>query len=343
MSRPLVVPIKDDWLARHVEEPVRPDMRIVDCHHHCLAYPDYLYYEEALLADIAASGHTIAATVHAETGGRGRGCSREAADVLRPVGETEALVAAALALPPGAPKISLGIVGFADLELGAAVGETLDAHVAAGQGRFKGIRQITPWDADEEMTPAVMQLRPHRLIGAAFREGFAELAPRGLSFDSWIYGPQIPELADLADTFPDTTIVIDHAGTPLMQNGYAEDRPASFRGWARAMRDLAQRPNVHCKIGGLAKWLTGLNFDDRPEPPTSNDLASAWQPYVDVCIEAFGPARCMFESNFPQEKPSCSYGIFWNACKRMAAGLSEDEQAALFSGTASRVYRLVLD
>jgi L-fuconolactonase len=342
MNHPSIVPIRDEWLARHREEPLSPQMPIVDAHHHCLAFPDYRYYEEEFLADIRESGHNIVATVHAETGGRGRGCSPDDPEALRPVGETRALVAGAKALPPGVPRISLGIVGFADLFLGGAVGETLDAHLEAGEGRFKGIRQITPWDADGSLTPVFLHGEPHRLADPRLREGFAELARRGLSFDAWIYGPQIPDLVDLADAFPSTTIVLDHCGTPVMQGEYAKDRKASFDNWARSIGELARRENVCCKLGGLAKWISDLTFHQYPEPPSSEDLAAAWQPYIDACIVAFGPARCMFESNFPQEKPSCSYGVFWNGCKRMAARYSDDEQAELFAGTAIRAYRLPL-
>lgn len=343
MTHPSIATVREDWLARHAEEPIEPHLPIVDAHHHCMAYPGLRYYEAELLADIAASGHNVIATVHAETGGRGRGCSPDAPDVLRPVGETEALVAEALKLPPDAPKVSLGIVGFADLHLGAAVGETLDAHIAAGQGRFKGIRQITPWDADLSLTPEFLHKPARQLAMPKFREGLAELVSRGLSFDAWIYGPQIPELADLADAFPQATIVLDHCGTPAMQGVYARDRDGAFRAWAGAIRDLAKRENVVCKLGGLAKWICNAAFHEWPEPPASVNLATAWLPYIDVCIAEFGPARCMFESNFPQEKPSCSYGIFWNACKRMAEGASAAEKAMLFSGTAARVYRLPLE
>ena len=119
--------------------------------------------------------------------------------------------------------------------------------------------------------------------------------------------------------------------------------PARSGVWAEAIRDLAGRENVVCKLGGLAKWICNAAFHTYPEPPASTNLAQAWLPYIDVCIEQFGPARCLFESNFPQEKPSCAYGVFWNACKRMVAGASAAEKAMLFSGTANRVYRLGLE
>jgi L-fuconolactonase len=337
MTHPSQAPIRPEWLARHREAPIDPARPIIDTHHHVMEFPGLRYLGEDLLADIAESGHNIVATVHVDAR---RGYYSDGPEHLRPVGETESLVAMARALPADAPRLCLGMVGFADLRQGVGVGEVLDAHIAAGEGRFSGIRQISPWDPDGSLTPDFLHGPPHLLADSAFRRGFAELGPRGLSFDSWIYSPQIPELADLADAFPAVTIILDHCGTPVMQGAYAIDREDSFGRWAASIADLAQRPNVYCKLGGLAKWLTNLAFHERDEPPSSQDLARAWQPYVDRCIENFGPSRCMFESNFPMEKPSCSYGVFWNACKRMAQSLSDDEQDALFSGTARRAYRL---
>jgi predicted TIM-barrel fold metal-dependent hydrolase len=338
---PSIVPVRLDWLARHSEAPLEPTIPIVDAHHHCLEFPGFRYYDREFLADIAESGHNVVASVHAETGRRAN-APPDMPEAQRPVYETVCLVAEAEALPPGSPKFCLGIVGSANLRLGAAVGEILDAHLEAGKGRFKGIRQITPWDADGSLTPEFLHGEPRQLANPRFREGFAELRKRGLSFDSWIYSPQIPELAELADAFPDVTIILDHCGTPVMRGAYGNDKAESFRIWAASMVDLARRPNVYCKLGGLAKWISGLTFHERPEPPTSEDLAQSWQPYIDASIEAFGTKRCLFESNFPQEKPSCSYGVFWNACKRMVASYSSDEKTDLFSGTACRAYRLTL-
>jgi predicted TIM-barrel fold metal-dependent hydrolase len=340
VSHPSQVPIRPEWLARWREAPLDPARAIIDTHHHCMEFPGLRYLGDELLADIADSGHNIVATVHVDAR---RGYFIDGPEGLRPVGETESLVAMARDLPADSPRLCLGLVGFADLCLGSAVGEVLDAHIAAGQGRFSGIRQITPWDADGSLTPVFLHGPARQLEDPALRLGFAELASRGLSFDSWIYSPQLPELAALADAFPQVPIILDHCGTPVMQGAYRRDPPEAFRRWAAAIADLARRPNVYCKLGGLAKWLTHLAFHDRDEPPSSEDLAAAWQPYVDVCIDRFGPARCMFESNFPMEKSSCSYGVFWNACKRMVQSLGSDEQRDLFIGTACRAYRLSLD
>ena len=88
--------------------------------------------------------------------------------------------------------------------------------------------------------------------------------------------------------------------------------------------------------------LGGFDFPERPKPPTSVQLAEAWKPYIETSIEAFGPDRAMFESNFPVDKGMCSYAVLWNAFKHLAAGCSAAEKTALFSGTAARVYKLTL-
>jgi L-fuconolactonase len=103
---------------------------------------------------------------------------------------------------------------------------------------------------------------------------------------------------------------------------------------------LATCPNVAMKLGGIGMVVFGLGFEEKPEPPSSEELAGAWEGPITYAIEQFGADRCMFESNFPVDKMSCSYVTLWNAFKRIASGASPHEKAALFSGTASRVYRL---
>jgi predicted TIM-barrel fold metal-dependent hydrolase len=173
-----------------------------------------------------------------------------------------------------------------------------------------------------------------------FRAGFAQLAPLGLSFDAWLYHPQIPDLTALARSFPGTPIVLDHVGGPLGIRGYAGRRDAVFAEWRAALVELATCPNVSVKVGGLGMRINGMGFEDGVDPPDSDALVDAWRPYVETVIELFGAGRCMFESNFPVDKGSYGYGVFWNACKKLAAGASAEERTALFSGTAQRFYRL---
>lgn len=162
----------------------------------------------------------------------------------------------------------------------------------------------------------------------------------GLSFDAWLYHTQIDELADLAGAFPNVNIVLDHVGGPIGIGTYRGNRDAVFSRWKASIKALAGRPNVYLKIGGLGQNINGFGFGQRPEPPGSDVVAATLRPYVETCIEAFGASRSMFESNFPVDKVSYSYAVFWNACKRLAASASRDEKADLFAGTAARFYRL---
>jgi predicted TIM-barrel fold metal-dependent hydrolase len=241
----------------------------------------------------------------------------------------------------GDVRACAGIVGHADLRLGTAVEEVLHAHVAAGQGRFRGIRQSASYDDDPRVLGPLAGRVPAGLYrDPSFRAGFAVLDRLGLSFDAWLLEPQLRDLVDLARAFPATTIVLDHVGTPLGIGAYAGRRDERFATWRHGIAELAGSANVVVKLGGLAMPFAGFpwSYDDRPA--SSEDLARAWQPYVDACIEAFGPTRAMFESNFPVDSYSCSYATLWNALKRTASAYSADEKAALFAGTAARVYRL---
>ena len=155
-----------------------------------------------------------------------------------------------------------------------------------------------------------------------------------------MYFTQLGELVDLARAFPETPIVLDHVGGPIGIGPYAGKRDEVFAEWKRSIADLARCPNVHVKLGGLGMRLFGFDVHTGELPPSSEQLATLWRPYIDTCIEAFGPERAIFESNFPVDKGSGSYHVFWNAFKRIAAGCSAADKTALFSGTASRFYRL---
>ncbi|TCZ65899.1 amidohydrolase family protein [Roseicella aquatilis] len=333
------IPVREDWLARRTEPALEPDLPIIDPHHHLWDRPDWRYMLPELLADLG-QGHTIVATVFVQCRAFHRA---EGPEAMRPVGETEfvnGVAAMSASGQYGPARICDGIVGHANLQLGAAVREVLEAHLRAGGGRFRGIRHITAWDPD----PAIMNpaYTPPKdiLYREDFRAGFAQLAPLGLSFDAWLYHPQIPDLTALARAFPETPIVLDHVGGPLGIRFYAGQRDEAFRSWRAAMAELATCPNVRVKLGGLGMRINGFGFEDGAEPPTSDALAAAWKPWIETTIGLFGADRCMFESNFPVDKGSYGYGVFWNACKMLASGASAAEKAALFAGTARRFYRL---
>jgi predicted TIM-barrel fold metal-dependent hydrolase len=333
------------WLQQVIEPVLEPGLPIVDPHHHLWDLPGNRYLAAELLTDLGAGAppggrHDVRATVFVECMA---GYRSDGPEALRPIGETEfvaALAGVADAMAPGGPRIAAGIVGFADLTLGTAVEPVLQAHLAAGRGRLRGIRHAAAWHADERIRRSHSRPPPGLLLDARFRAGFAQLAPLGLSFDAWLYHPQIGELADLARAFPDTTIVLDHYGGPLGIGPYEGRADAVYAGWCQSIDELAGCPNVVAKLGGLHMPINGFGWHKRERPPTSLELADATRRYVHHAIERFGPGRCMFESNFPVDKASCSYTVLWNAFKRLASGCSAAEKALLFHDTAARVYRL---
>jgi len=330
------------WLARKPREAaLEPELPIVDPHHHFWDTPARgLYFLPELLADLAG-GHNVVSTVFLECQAMFRA---QGPAEMKPVGEVEfvrGLAAQSASGNYGPCRVAEAIIGHADLRLGARVREVLEAEIAAGGGRFKGIRFGTSWDPDPSIQKHVSRvIPPHLMADATWRQGFAQLAPLGLSFDSWQYHPQLPDLVDLARAFPDTTIVLDHVGGVMGVGPYAGRRQEVMAGWRKDIAALAKLPNVHVKLGGLGMSSFGFGFEFQDAPPASEALAAAWRPYIEHCIECFGPDRCMFESNFPPDKQSCGYTELWNAFKRITAGATAAEKRALYSGTAAKVYKL---
>ncbi len=341
---------------------LEPDLPIVDPHHHLWdrrAFSDdptgpvkhgfehvarlaSRYMFEELLAD-ASSGHNVRATVFVDCGAMYRADGPEA---FKSVGETEFVNGVAARSASGLYgdfRACAGIVSNVNLEaVGSGAAEVLEAHIAAGGGRFRGIRNIAAHDPDPDVLGPLARTPPGLYRSARFREGYARLAPLGLSFDAWVLEPQLPDVIDLARAFPETPMVLDHVGTPVGIAGYAGTREARFGVWRDNIRALAKSPNVFVKLGGLAMVFPGFKSFMQKPPASSEQLAAEWKPYIETCIEAFGPDRCMFESNFPVDLCGATYPVLWNAFKRLAAGCSADEKTALFSGAASKFYRLKL-
>lgn len=332
-----------DWLASTVEEALEPGLPICDPHHHLWDHvttrvtPRYLLDE--ILEDVGA-GHNVVSTVFIECGAMFK---REGPEALRPVGETEfvnGIAAMSASGLYGKTRVAAGIVGTASLKLGDAVADVLDAQIAAGGGRFRGIRLGAAWDADERVGSHRTRPGAGLLLRDDFRAGFAHLAPRGLTFEAWCYHPQIPDVTALARAFPGTTIVLDHFGGPLGIGPYAGKAEDVYAHWRRTISDLATCPNVVVKLGGINMEINGFGWHERSRPPSSQELADATRRYYELTIEKFGVDRCMFESNFPVDKVSCSYTVLWNSFKRLTSGYSAAEKAKLFHDTAGRVYRI---
>jgi len=336
-------PKNHDWLALTTEAPLEPERPICDPHHHLWdlqeARPVPRYLLDEILVHTRA-GHNIVSTVFIECGAMFKPAGPEA---MRPIGETEfvnGIAAMSASGIYGPTRVAAGIVGTADLRLGAAVGAVLDAQIAAGGGRFRGIRRAGAWDADPAVPPHRTNPGPGLFARDDFRAGFAQLAPRRLTFEAWIYHRQIPDVTALARAFPDTTIILNHFGGPLGVGPYAGHAEEIFTQWKASITDLARCPNVVAKLGGINMEMNGFGWHEKPRPPGSQELAEATRRYYELTIERFGAERCMFESNFPVDQASCSYAVLWNAFKRLAARYPAKDQDLLFHDTATRVYRL---
>jgi L-fuconolactonase len=326
-----------EWLSKRSEDILEPALPIIDAHHHLWDQPGRRYMFDDLLGDIG-SGHNIRATVFSQCHSMYRS---DGPDAMKPVGETEFVNGAAAQSASGnyGPcRLCAGIVGSFDLLLGDNVAPVLEAHIRAGNGRFRGIRARTAWHESNEVRTA--EVPSDMLTNPISRRAIRCVQKAGLVYDIWAYHIQLDEVLDLCRAFPDLTIVINHCGGPVLIGPHAGKSREVFADWSKRIKDLARLPNVFMKIGGLGMRFTGSVFNTYPLPPTSRDLAQAWQPYVETCIESFGANRCMFESNFPVDKAMCSYAVLWNSFKLMTSSHSPSEKTSLFSGTAAAVYKI---
>ena len=338
------------------EEILEPELPIIDPHHHLWdlrplvpAFPEprhdfieaiagaaYYTFDE-LLAD-TGTGHNIIGTVFMECGAF-YDAARD--DALKSVGEVEfvnGVAAQGASGLYGDIRPCAGIVGHADLTLGDAVRPVIEALVAAGNGRFRGIRHASAWDADPEVLGPPFHAPEGLYRSDAFLSGFEAYSEYGLAFDAWLLEPQLGDVIELAKRFPDQAIILDHCGTPLNIASYRGKLHENFDRWRKSIHALAECSNVSVKLGGLAMAFCGMPEEGPAKGLGSEHLAALWRPYVETCIESFGPDRAMFESNYPVDRWGASYPVLWNAFKRLAQGHSADEKRALFAGTAARVY-----
>jgi L-fuconolactonase len=331
------VPGSPAWHAQVVEEIVDPDRVIVDCHHHLWRRPDGNNY---LLEDLwrdTGSGHNIQKTVFVECRA---GYRSDGPDHLKLVGETEFVAEIAKQSAQSNKPVIAAIVAHADLTSGDALKEVLEAHRAAGDELFKGIRHAGAHDED----PSALTIPGRAVKGLYdrhdFKQGLTLLGRLGLTYDTWHYHHQNRAFARLAKAVPNTTLVLDHFGTPLGVGRFAGRREEIFKQWQKDIAEIASCDNVVAKLGGLAMPDNGFGWNQRPIPPTSDEFVAAQKKYYLHAIECFGTDRCMFESNFPVDKSSISYHVLINGLKKIVADFSEDEKDAMFSNNATRIYRL---
>ena len=328
----------DGWLELTQEDVLDPDLPICDPHHHLWDKPGDRYMIDEISRDVG-SGHNIVQTVFVEVDAMYRSSGPEE---MRPIGESEwvrGIGAQSDSGLYGRTKVATGIVGYANLNLGASVEPVLEAMESVSSGRFRSVRHTCSWDEYEP-------LRSHRsgwpgmMAETKFREGLSKLIDRGHSFVALVYHPQLSELTELVDAFPNGVFVLNHIARPLGVGPYQGHRDKVYEVWKKDMATLAERSNVLVKVGGLGNRVSGFGWDTQPEPPNSQELVEKTSPYYLYTIEVFGPERCMFESNFPVDKNSYSYKTIWNSFKRMTQGFSSTEKTWLFHDTAAKAYRL---
>ena len=331
-------PGTDEWRASVIEEIIEPERPIIDTHHHLWRTPSM--WGTYVLADLWAdtgSGHNIEKTVFLDCHSSYR---QDGPEHLKPIGETEYVssVAEESAKTEGKATIA-AIVSHADMGLGEAVEEVLQAHEEAGRCLFRGIRHAGPCDTTGTLTNPGRG-RPCLYPEEDFRTGVRTLGRLGYTYDTWHFFHQNREFLALARAVPETTMVLDHFGTPLGVGAYAGKQDEIFEQWKHDMAAIAECPNVVAKLGGLAMPDNGFGWDQRESPPISDEFVAAQKRYFLHTIACFGPERCMFESNFPVDKLSISYQVLWNGLKKMVADFTEQEKHAMFYGTAARVYRV---
>ncbi|MFI9550606.1 amidohydrolase family protein [Nonomuraea endophytica] len=317
-------------------EPTRdPDLAIVDPHHHLwpdgsAALGDMSYSVQDLRAD-TQSGHNVVATIFVECSGS---YYTDGPRHLRPVGETDWVASQSVS-----NGLLSGIVGYANLTSEPAeLAEALDAHVEAGDGRFKGVRHTVAWDANPGVFASRSRPPPGLLLDSAFGKGASELARRGLVHETWTYFHQLPDLCDFARSHPDLVVVLNHLGGPAATGPYSRRRNEVLEEWRAGITALARVPNVVMKLGGIGMpAFTPVEFLESTLM-TSARIADYWGPHIRHCIDTLGPGRCMFESNFPVDRRLCDYVTLWNSFKLIAAPYSRAERESLFAGTARRTY-----
>jgi L-fuconolactonase len=331
----------DAWLSRAEQEPVLdPELPIIDAHLHLWDFNGHRYFLEEYARDLDVSGHNVEASVFVECFSMYRA---DGPEHLTYIGETEFAVGIAAMAASGKytrSRVASAIVGYADLTLGEQTREVLEAHVAAANGRFRGVRQRAKWDSDPVVKGRYSAPGPGLYLDPAFGRGIDLLTSLGLSFDASIYHPQLPDVTALARAHPDARIVLIHCASPVGHSSYSGKEAENYAVWLSGMRELSKCPNVCVKLGGLLMNIANFDFTTVSAPPTSCQLAQLWRPWLEPCIEMFGAERCMVSSNFPVDKAGFGYGTVWNMFKHIVASCSMDEKRSIFSETAKRVYRL---
>lgn len=320
-----------------VTEPVlHADRPVVDPHHHLWNRGGQCYDLETFESEIR-SAHPVLASLYVECLNHYQADGDEA---LRCLGETRWLVDELdRGQAEGRTPVCRGLIARADLRLGTALPPVLEGHRQLAGERLRGFRFCAAWDASTDVRSHYPSARDTFELPAV-SDGLAAVARTGLPLDLWVYFHQLPAVERWLRAHEATPVVLNHCGGPIGLGPYAGRRAEVFDRWAQNLRTLADLPQLSLKFGGLAMPLAGFGWHKQSPPPDSLTLATAWQPYFRVALQAFGPDRVMFESNFPVDRAGVSQVTLWNAFKRLCDGLPQADVDALLSKTARKVYDL---
>jgi predicted TIM-barrel fold metal-dependent hydrolase len=314
--------------SKYAESALEPRLPIIDAHHHL--WPDGHYQRADLIRDVTA-GHNIVETVFIDCSASYR---TSGPAEFAPVGETEWAMT-----QRGGAGVIAGIVSHVDMYLGSRAAEVIEAHLAAGGEVFKGVRHNVAWDRHPDTNNALRGAPQYALLDPTFQAGVAELDRRSLIFETWVYFNQLGDVAQLAGRFPGLSIILNHLGGPAVNGPYAGHRPEMLEEWRRGLQNVASHENVYLKLGGIG-YRSFIEDSVMAGPKSSEWLADYWRPEIRFCVETFGPSRCMFESNYPEDRLLCDYVVLWNTFKRVSSDLSAGERSELFELTARRAYSL---
>lgn len=322
--------VRHDWLSLVDEPVIAPDQPILDAHHHLWDRPQDRYLASDFVQD-AQDGHDVRASLFIQCT---TGYLKDGPVEMRPVGEIETV----LNWSENHTNFPIGIVAFADLQLGESVEPVIVALKEASEGKLCGIRNKTAYHSSAALRSNPIPAPKGLLLSTDFIKGAKALSNHGLCLDIWAYQTQLDEVRALARAVPKLKIVVDHCGGPLGAGPYNKHAPDVFGNWRNGLSKIAELPNVQIKIGGFGLSVFGYDYATKNKPPLSKQLAEDWAPYVETCIELFSPKRAMFESNFPVDKGQFSYRALWNAFKRLTNSENKTTCDDLFWRTAAHCY-----
>ena len=337
------LPVRQEWLNQLIEDPILPKIPIIDPHHHLWDVGFGRYYIEELLEDINSSGHNIVSTVYIMSSSNTKIYSKDGLEEFKPLTEIEFATSEgkrADLIPNNRVKVNASIVGSVDLTYGNKLQPVLEKAVNISEGRLKGIRMLLASHTDPRISSGAVKSDLGLMLHPNFIDGAKCVQDANLSLDFWIYHTQLNEMEKIARALPDLTIILNHIGGPIHIGEYEGKQAATHREWRSAMMRLSRIPNINVKLGGLGMAVNGAKFHNSKFPPNSVQLSDVWKPWIYETIDMFGFDRCMFESNFPVDKGSCSYGALWNAFKIIAKDMSDDEINKLFSKNAAKIYKI---